>query len=238
VEAEVKGFQKMGVAMLLLCISTGLFSSKAPDRRTSIEGGGWSSQSISLLNTWGALDDNPNRVASFKSPDGKKTVFIHGRSVSIEINGKKYETELGDLTNPELGWAPDSNRFFVTWTDGGELGTWHVDVYAISSFGLTKESGVERSARRDFEERARQQKLPKGGLSAEACSANVVGSKWAGTSDALFVAVLFPNTSRCRWMGHMEGYEIAIPTGKIQRHLTDREFRRVVGKENSPKTVE
>jgi hypothetical protein len=125
--------------------------SKPLDKQHALVRGQWSSATISLFNTSGALDQNPGRSTCFSSPDGKKIVDIGGGKVSISIGGKVHQTGFGDLTNPELGWSSDSSRLFVTWTDGGMEGTWHTDVFDVTPDGLIQLNGLLDRARMDFE---------------------------------------------------------------------------------------
>ena len=125
----------------LLLVSAFLTSApqpKHPDRRTAAVRGEWSSQTISLFNTWGALDYNPKRKLDYPSPDGKKKIVVRGGAVVIKINDKQYKTNFGTKTSAELGWSPDSQYFFLTWTDSGETGTWHTELYTVGDSGFKK----------------------------------------------------------------------------------------------------
>ena len=102
-----------------------------PNPLIDVHRGAWSSESISLFNTFGGLGNEDGREASFYSPDKKKLVRIHNQTVTISIDGKEVRTDFWLRTSAELGWASDSARFFLTWTDGGELGQWHVQVFDV-----------------------------------------------------------------------------------------------------------
>jgi hypothetical protein len=96
------------IFFLFLAASFVFAQSVSKDRRTSVHRGEWSSETISLFNTWGGLDSNPGRMLSFASPDGKKIIQVKNETVTIAIQGKRYPTKIGQKTNAELGWAPDS----------------------------------------------------------------------------------------------------------------------------------
>lgn len=87
-------FQRMLV--LALAISLQLSGqSISKDRRTAVNRGEWSAQTVSLFNTWGGLDSNPGRVLTLPSPDGKKNIQVKNETVGIVIEGKGYRTRLG-----------------------------------------------------------------------------------------------------------------------------------------------
>jgi hypothetical protein len=108
------------------------------DRRYAVARGDWSAAAVSLFNTWSALDDNPKRHMSFYSPDGKKQIEVAGANVSLHIRGNTFDTGIDSLGqhDAELSWAPDSSRYFVTWTESGELGPWHMQVYGVDDSGI------------------------------------------------------------------------------------------------------
>lgn len=217
------------------------------DRRTVIERGAWSGEAVSLFNTWGGLDSNTGRKASVYSPDRKKVVQINGETVTIIVEGKQYRTRFGEKTNAELGWAPDSSRFFLTWTDGGETGTWHVQVYEVAKDGLKEIRGFEGPAKKDFATLIRRLPIPKDfakepergfWLSAEYCEPNVVASEWLNGSKELLVSVLVPNVGSCRYMSEFNVYRVAVPSGRVLARYSAREALRKFDPANLPKISE
>src|ERR1700693_1022720 len=93
------------------------------DRRYSISTGSWSNKTISFFNTWGGFDTNRGRHMSFYSPDHRKLIEVVGADVTLRIKGQSFTTDINNFTkhDAELGWAPDSTKFFITWTESGEL---------------------------------------------------------------------------------------------------------------------
>jgi hypothetical protein len=75
-------------------------------------------------------------VLTLPSPDGEKVIQVMNETVDIVIDGKGYRTRLRKKMNAELGWAPDSQRFFLTWTDGGDTGSWHTELYSVTKSGI------------------------------------------------------------------------------------------------------
>jgi hypothetical protein len=213
------------------------------DRRTSVNRGEWSSQTVSLFNTWGGLDSNPGRVLTLPSPDGKKVIQVRNERVGIVIDGKAYRTKLGEKTSAELGWAPDSQHFFLTWTDGGDTGTWHTEVYSITKSGIKQVTAFENHVRNDFEHRIRHLPMPRFAedmdrqywLGQEYCDANLVGAQWLNDSQELLVSALVPNVGDCRYMSTFAVYRVAVPSGKILERYKSLEAYRKFGKSNLPR---
>jgi hypothetical protein len=239
-------------ASLVLALALSLIWAPAqagdtPDRKAAVIPGTWSAKAISLFNTWGALDSNPGRKATIYSPDRKKAINVDGEKVTITIEGKSFPAEFEGRNNAELGWSPDSRRFFLTWTLNGEMGPWYVYVYETSAQGLTQVEDVQEAARQDFDQLVRHLPVPKE-MSQEPersywngigyCQPNVVGSQWLGGSNELLLAVLVPNTSRCRYMGEFYVYRVAVPGGKILQRYTAREARRKFDHRTLPRILE
>ena len=218
--------------------------SAARDRRVSVNRGEWSTQAVSLFNTWGGLDSNPGRVLSLPSPDGKNIIQVRNETVAIFINGKAYRTRLGEKTSAELGWAPDSQSFFLTWTDGGDTGTWHTELYSVTNSGIKQVTGFEQQIRRDFEDRIRHLPMPKeftGTIDrhfwteAEYCEANIVAAQWLNGSHELLISTLVPNVGDCRYMSTFDVYRVAAPSGRILQRYKPLEAYRIFGHKNLPR---
>jgi hypothetical protein len=221
--------------------------SPAQVKRTSVNRGEWSAHTVSLFNTWGGLDSNPGRVLTLPSPDGKKVIQVRNERVGIVIDGKTYRTKLGEKTSAELGWAPDSQHFFLTWTDGGDTGTWHTEVYSITKSGIKQITAFENHVRSDFEGRIRQLPMPKEfghttdrhfWLEAQYCEANIVGAQWLKDSRELLVSALVPNVGNCRYMSKFEVYRVAVPSGKILQRYEPREAYKEFDRESLPRIAD
>jgi hypothetical protein len=239
------------IQSLLLILAAKLPPAQSPsgaiDRRTSVERGAWSSETVSLFNTWGGLDSNTGRRVSLASPDGLKIVEVNGENVTLLVNGRRFATKFGEKTNAELGWAPDSRYFFLTWTDGGETGIWHTELYAVTNAGLTKRKGFEAAARKDFRRRIRRLPVPPDfaqepargyWLAKEYCYPNVVGSQWLNGSQELLVSVLVPNVGNCRYASEFNTYRLTVPGGKILERYTAKEAHTKFDGANLPRIAE
>ena len=221
---------------------------RSKDRRIAVENGAWTAASVSLQNTWHLFDENPGRSACFYSPDKQKRIEIEEKKITLIVDGKQIETEFGELPNDELGWAPDSKRFFVTWTTGGEEGEWRVGVYEVQKDSLVEigpKDGVGAKARGDFEKRVRQFPIEPDLNSkrdrhiweeADYCEpANVVASKWLDGGKELLLSAMIVNVpARCRYGGYFEVYRVKIKDGTILQRYSAKEARRLFGKAYIP----
>jgi len=213
------------------------------DRRFTVCRGAWSGKTIALFNTWMAPDTNPDRRVRVFSPDGEKAILVKGFHVRLEVDGRKLWTPFGNLHDAEVGWAPDSKRLFVTWSESGELGPWHVQVYNVTHEGLREIKGVTRGARADLLKREHRAAMPKwvtpeyrgmwDGL--EYCEPHIVGSQWLNGSREILVAAIAGPDSGCKYMGDFVVDRIEIATGKILEAYGEKEAVREFGEEDLPK---
>lgn len=216
------------------------------NRRYAVTRGAWSAATISLFNTWSALDDNPSRHMSFYSPDHHKRIEVVGPSATLEVGGRNLETDINSATkhDAELGWAPDSTKFFVTWSESGELGPWHMQVYGVDSVGIHEFPQVEDPARRNFEQRVRNlpidpemdtAKLKQFWDEAEYCEPyHVIGGRWLHDSKEILLSVLIRNTGDCRYGSDFNVYRVNATTGEILQRFTAVEGHKRFGDQYLP----
>jgi hypothetical protein len=217
---------------------------KTGDPRYEVCPGAWSEKSVSLFNTWSAPGTNPDRKLDLASPDGKKIIEVRGFHVRLRMNGRRFWTPFGAMHDAEVGWAPDSSRLFVTWSESGELGPWHTQIYDVTETGLVEIPDVTRNVRPDLIRRMKQAPVPKGfvtlperemwgGLSY--CADDVVGSQWLNGSSEILVAGLAGPDSGCKYMGDFVVYRIDVASGKILQAYTAREAQQLFGVDNLPR---
>ncbi len=216
------------------------------DRRYAVTRGNWSTATISLFNTWSALDDNPGRHMSVYSPDRRKTIEVVGADITLRIGSRSFETDVNNVTkhDAELGWAPDSTKFFVTWTETGELGPWHTQVYGVDESGLHEFPGVQEPARKDFEQRVRQWPVSPALNSPELRAVwdfkeycepyHVIGARWLNGSQEILLSVLIQNTGDCRYMSEFNVYRVNAITGKILQRFSAIEGHKRFGDKYLP----
>ncbi len=216
------------------------------DRQNVVTPGAWSAATISLFGTWSAFDDNPDRHISFQSPDRLKTIQVDGPLVTLEIGGRSFETGINSESkhDAELGWAPDSTKFFVTWSESGELGPWHMQVYAADDSGIHEFPKVEETARKDYEQRVRKLPIdPEVNTPAlkhfweiaEYCEPyHVIGARWLNASREILLSVLIRNTGDCRYSSQFNVYRVNATTGEIVQRFTATEGHRRFGDKDLP----
>jgi hypothetical protein len=217
---------------------------KNADRRFTVCRGDWSGRTVALFNTWMAPDMNPGRRLDLPSPDSKKVIQVRGFHVRLRVNGKRFWTPFGNKHDAEVGWAPDSTRLFVTWSESGELGPWHTQVFDVTEAGLVEIQGVTRHVRADLILRMRSAPLPKWVAtpqeramwgSLEYCADDVVGSQWLNGSSEILVAGLSGPDSGCKYMGDFVVYRIDVVTGRILQVYSEKDAHRIFGDEDLPR---
>src|SRR5271165_2039148 len=68
--------------------------------------------------------------SAVSSPDGTKVVRLRGDKIEVitKVSQRLDHAEIGASASAEVGWSPDSKAFSVTYSDGGNVGTYHVKV--------------------------------------------------------------------------------------------------------------
>jgi len=147
------------------------------------------------------------------------------------------------MHDAEVGWAPDSARLFVTWSESGELGTWHVQLYQVTERGLKEIKGVTKLVRGDMLHRERKAPIPRWVTheyrpmwdSLDYCEPEMVGSQWLNGSKEILVAAGAGPDSGCKYMGEWVMYRLDTTTGEVLQAYTSREAHRIFGDDDLPK---
>jgi hypothetical protein len=169
---------------------------------------------------WGAQ----NGSFMVQSPDGTKAVRVDASSsgasdeqhrVRVRANGMEYKTRIGYWVSSELGWAPDSKAFFVTYSDGGAVGTYHVKVFYIDKSGLHETEPIP-NGRSLFVPNCFYPEPP-----------NVAAIKWMGGSSRLLIALEVPPHSNCASMGTFRAFEISVPDGIVLNRYGQLQAKRL-----------
>ncbi len=216
------------------------------DRRYAISRGSWSAAAISLFNTWSAPDENPGRHISFTSPDRRKRIEVVDEKVFLHVGQRTFDANIDNVTkhDAELAWAADSTKYFVTWSESGELGPWHMQVYGVDQSGAHEFPKVEEPARLDFEKRVRQMPIEPDldtsefwyvWNSEEYCEPyHVIGGRWLNGSKEILLSVLVRNTSDCRYMSAFNVYRVNATTGQILQRYTAEDGHKRFGDKYLP----
>ncbi len=196
------------------------------------------------------MDDNPGRHLTIPSPDRKKSIEVVGDTVVLHVGGRDCDTDINSVTkhDAELGWAPDSTKYFVTWSESGELGPWHMQVYGVDDSGVHEFPKVEETARLDFERRVRARPIdPEMNTPdmkhfwemAEYCEPyHVIGGRWLNGSSEILLSVLIRNTGDCRYMSDFNVYRVDATTGRILKRYTAVEGHKLFGSRYLPEIAQ
>lgn len=216
---------------------------KNADPATAICRGPWSGKTISLFNTWMAPDTNPDRKLRLPSPDKTKALLVNGFQVRLLVSGQKLWTPFGNMHDAEVAWSPDSKRLFVTWSESGELGPWHVQVFEATEKGLVEFKGITKQARRDILQRERRAPIPKWVTREyremwrsllKYCEPDMIGSQWLNGSKEVLLSARAGPDSGCKYMAEFVVYRLDASTGKILQTYKNREAHRAFGDEDLP----
>jgi hypothetical protein len=123
--------------------------------------------------------------------------------VIVTAYGREHRTDIGGLVNAEVAWAPDSRAFFVTYSDGGNVGTYHAKVFRVTAAGLDVTEPIP-DGRALLAVKCAEPEFP-----------NVAAIRWARGSRTLLVTVQVPPHSSCVDMGTFRVFEIELPGGRV-----------------------
>jgi hypothetical protein len=146
------------------------------------------------------------------------------RTVLVRVGRHVFRTNIGALVNAEVAWSPDSKAFFVTYSDGGNVGTYHVRIVYVMESGIRAIEPLP-NGRLLFKPRC---------FAAENPNVGAIG--WIGNcSDQLAIAVEVPPHSSCASMGTFKAYVIQLPAGNVVSTYgqieAKRSFSNLIGSE-------
>lgn len=133
----------------------------------------------------------------------------------VTHNGKNYPLPFGGFVSSEVSWSADSKAFFVTYSDGGSIGTFHVWIYRVDDVGVHGTEPVSPKLK------ALQPHCLTGDYP------NVGAIQWGSTSDTLVIAVEVPPQSGCRHMGTFTAFEVSLPSGDFLKKYSQREAKKI-----------
>jgi hypothetical protein len=165
---------------------------------------------------------------TISSPDGTKAILVRpptsaesdaNHDVIVKAYGRELRTDLGTLGNAEVAWAPDSRAFFATYSDGGNVGTYHVKVFHVTAAGVQV-----------------TEPIPDGrALLAPSCGdpelPNVAAIRWGRRSRTLLVGVQVPPHSSCVDMGTFRVFEVERPGARVVKEWNQLDARKLLAKD-------
>lgn len=192
-----------------------LSSTNCISKEMTKDGASWSKEASILSYR------DETRLIKLASPDGKKTAIVGELSIDVMVDGTTLPgTENYGVTSiAELGWAPDSKAFFVTQSLGGAVGEYRVTIFLIGTDSV-RSLNIASEAMTEFEKRYE---------CIEPVEPNIGAVKWVDGSKNLLLVTEVPPHSICPEMGKLEGYIVAVPTGRIIKEFSERELRAEYG---------
>jgi hypothetical protein len=134
------------------------------------------------------------------------------------MDNREYETEIGGWVNAEAAWSPDSAAFFVTYSDGGVIGTYHVKVVYVADSGLRIVEPVP-NGRSLFVPTCFDPEVP-----------NVGAIRWSRRDPSrLLIAVEVPPHSSCASMGTFRAFEISLPDAGLRSRYGQIKAKKLFG---------
>jgi hypothetical protein len=146
------------------------------------------------------------------------------------VRGKKeiFRFTVKDLVSSSVWIAVDHDRALdgthdqahiaLTYSDGGAIGGFHVRVFFIDGSGVTDASESIDGAVAEF--RSRHYCRTRGN--------NVNALKWI-RGNLLILTEVYPTGDCGSDLGHLEGYLVSVPQGKILEHMTLNQLKHYPG---------
>lgn len=164
--------------------------------------------------------DDFEKEPTVSSPDNMK-------SVQLTKNGKfrvgvgstiLRDLALPDLTsNVEVGWSPDSSEFFVSYSDSGAIGGYHVHLYRVVGNTLEK-SPIPATVAERFKSKHW----------CESRGNNLYFLDWTPDSKVAFlVAEVYPTGDCGKELGVYLGYAVRLQGGKIVRIFDEKQTKSI-----------
>jgi hypothetical protein len=160
---------------------------------------------------------SPDREAVLHAVEDPNVDCCWPYRVWLTRKGRSYVLGFGTYVEAEVAWSPDSSAFFVTYSDGGAVGTFHVLVYRVDDRGPRKSEPIP-DGRKLYKSICHTTEFP-----------NVGAIQWGVDSTTLLIAVEVQPHSNCASMGTFRAFEIALPGGKVLRTYGQLEAKKQFG---------
>ena len=162
------------------------------------------------------------------APDRQKALRIDDDRLWLEIGEKRIATppDPHDWSWVEIGWAPDSQTFFISHSVGYTTG-YRVELFRLQGDTVVALADVNRAVQRDFERRHKcYDTAYKTGNNP-----NIAGLAWMDDAHELLVIAEVPNVGICKQMGYFAGYLVSADSGGIIQRYTPQKLAQHWGKQ-------
>ena len=163
-----------------------------------------------------SLKDFDSGTTAVVSPNRANKVLLAKNGSFLVLRAKN---EIGALqlpnlsSNVEVMWAPDSEKFSITYSDGGAEGAFHAHVYLLTPTGVTELTKLPEIAFEEFKQHYY-------------CSArgnNIYALGWTSNSKQIFfVTQVYPTGDCGENFGRYGGYLLDLE-GNIVRRYGDKQ---------------
>ena len=179
--------------LLSIALGSCLIASGAADTNGDL----WSHSAVSISS--GSTEVMPSPTAKSRLLYDRHEIQNRTkRQGSVNANGRVYNTQIGAWVNAEAAWSADSQAFFVTYSDGGNVGTYPLKIVYVSSTGLRIIEPVP-NGRKLFAPICFEPERP-----------NVAGIRRTGNDTSLLLIAC-----KCRHIGNLQAFEIVVPDGTV-----------------------
>lgn len=195
--------------------------------------GWWSRQATDLCASVSGTPAHFVRNIRIDSPDRTKTLHFVNEHWWIQMGSKRLRLPENEsyLEYPaEASWAPDSDAFYITWSNGSIEG-FRTEIYVTDRNSITHLPGVNAVVWHDFN---RKHKCVSSLGGEQGIEPNVGGLTWVGGSRQLLLVAEVPPEGMCGQMGYFGGYLISAHGGQVlQRYSPEnlfQQFGKIMGK--------
>jgi len=161
------------------------------------------------------------------SPDRSKSVRLWSSPKGAEPEQGRFYASIYDATKrlrtlelKELSagtfvkWAPDSNAFYIMWSNGGAIGWYQVRAFTVSNDGVI-ESTAPKNVAADFAQHH----------SCKARGENMFAVQWReGSKQLLLQPEVYPTSDCGKQAGFTSGYLVDTASGEIKQRYTAKEM--------------
>lgn len=166
------------------------------------------------------LQDFDRGTQTIIAPNGSsKIVLAKDFSLRVFANNREIGTVItpGMSADLQIIWAPDSQKFGITYSDGGAEGTFQGHLYRLTSNGTSELSRPIRVAFDDFKKR----------YFCKIRGNNEYVLGWGSESSTIFVILQVYPTGDCgENFGKMNGYLMDLDANILRRY-SDKETEKI-----------
>jgi hypothetical protein len=154
---------------------------------------------------------SPDRGKRVQLTEDYKFRILSGRAVVADFEMPEISS------NVEIGWSPDSKQFFVSYSDSGAIGGFHVHMYRLNGSTVT-ESKVPTLIAEYFETKHW----------CKSRGNNLYFLAWTPDSRIAFlVAEVYPTSDCGKDMGVYTGYAVDTASAEVLRVFDERQTQAI-----------